>query len=164
MQTAAISVLLFSRNHSWCVTLGFAKYKVKKCKLYDQWKWGPLKPKPGYAPDCWPNSSDDRFSSVVSVRIRDVKLFVTINGLVGDVSVCLKFSNNFVSSGPAVFLFPLTHNASVKQCQAVVNSVTGFSRSVSLECHPVDGLEKTKVSVTYLQDLHCQVLRVSVVI
>ena len=79
------------------------------------------------------------------MRIADIKLFVTINGLIGDVSVTLRFSNNFVSSGPAVFLFPLTHNASVKQCQAVVNSATGRRRKVDLECHPCDELEKPKV-------------------
>lgn len=79
------------------------------------------------------------------VRITDIKLFVTINGLIGDISASFKFNNNFTSSGAAVFLFPLTHNASVKQCHAVVRSPAKRSRSVKLECHSHRNTEQPKV-------------------
>ena len=70
------------------------------------------------------------------VKVKAVKLFVTVNGLIGDVSVSFQFRNHLGLSCPAAFMYPLTNNTALKQCHATVTSSRDESRRlVVLECH-----------------------------
>ncbi|XP_067949908.1 von Willebrand factor A domain-containing protein 5A-like [Watersipora subatra] len=77
------------------------------------------------------------------VRVSGIRLFTTINGLVGDVSASIQFYNHLPVSGPGVFLFPLNHSASVKQCHAcILNRVDQTKRYVTLEVRQIAEHEK----------------------